>query len=158
MSYDPYDFLDLVVDVMLGLSISGAFATIVTFVLFKDIRTYPIKLIVFLCACILISQSFFWAAFTDLVFESKACQPVAFIYHYFFLANFFWTFCIAFNFYQMIVRRNRDAESLEKWYHVGSWTLPAAICITVYATNNYVALPSHVYVTQRYRTCTRSNT
>jgi len=35
--------------------------------------------------------------------------------HGFWVSNFCWTFCIAFNFYQMIVRRNRESESLEKW-------------------------------------------
>lgn len=34
------------------LSIAGAILTILTFTIFGDIRTYPIKLIMFLCACI----------------------------------------------------------------------------------------------------------
>lgn len=42
------------------------------------------------------------------------------IVHGFYVANFCWTFCIAFNFYQMIVRRNRESESLEKWYALSS--------------------------------------
>jgi hypothetical protein len=42
------------------------------------------------------------------------------IVHGFYVANFCWTFCIAFNFYQMIVRRNRESESLEKWYAIPS--------------------------------------
>ncbi len=34
--------------------------------------------------------------------------------HYSFLANFCWTFCIAFNFYRMIVAQDRDTRSYEK--------------------------------------------
>src|SRR5690625_3287506 len=122
-------FINLIVDVLFGLSIAGALGTIVTFVLFKDIRTYPIKLIVFLCICIFISQIFFWIAFQPFIYDTFMCTPAAIIYLYFFLANFFWTFCIAFNFYQMIVRRNRDAEALEKWYHIACWSTAAVIVI-----------------------------
>jgi len=129
--------LDLIVDILLAFSIAGALATVVTFVLFKDIRTYPIKLIVFLCICIFMSQTFFWSSFREEIYDGKGCVPVAFIYHYFFLCNFFWTFCIAFNFYQMIVRRNRDAEALEKWYHIVCWLVPLVICIIVVSTGNY---------------------
>lgn len=48
--------------------------------------------------------------------------------HYFFLANFGWCFAVAFNFYQMIVRRNRESESLEKIYHGISWVCSAHRC------------------------------
>lgn len=54
------------------------------------------------------------------------------IVHGFYVANFCWTFCIAFNFYQMIVRRNRESESLEKWYALPS-LLPSP------GTPNYTA-------------------
>jgi len=57
--------------------------------------------------------------------------------HYFFLANFFWCFCIAFNFYQMIVKRNSGTRSLEKWYHLIGWGTPCVMVICVAATHNY---------------------
>jgi hypothetical protein len=54
-----YTILSYVVDVLSGLSIGGALLTIITFTIFKDIRTYPIKLIVYLCASIFLAQVFF---------------------------------------------------------------------------------------------------
>ncbi len=142
MAYDKWEFLDIIVDCLLAFSISGALGTIITFSIFKDIRTYPIKLIIYLCVCIFLSQTFFWLAFWDQIYDSKGCVPVAFIYHYFFLASFFWAFSIAFNFYQMIVRRNRDAEALEKWYHLVCWIAPMIVCVIVVSTESYGVIGS----------------
>jgi hypothetical protein len=49
-----------------------------------------------------------------------ACFFVGLMIHYSFLANFAWTFCIAFNFYRMIVAQDRDTRSYEKWYVVAA--------------------------------------
>lgn len=65
------------------------------------------------------------------------CIPCAMTLHYFFVADFIWTFCVAFNFYQMIVRRNRDAETLEKFYHLVAWMVPMLIVALVAGTKNY---------------------
>src|SRR3990167_6388709 len=67
---------------------------------------------------------------TIVVFTNEGlCIFIAICVHYYFLANFLWTFCIAFNFYQMIVRRNREHEQLEKYYHVACWGIPAIFVI-----------------------------
>jgi hypothetical protein len=94
--------LSYITDALTGLSLAGCVITIVTFILFKELRTYPIKLIIYLSFCLLFAQSFFLSAFY--VYDQFFCIPAAMIFHYFFLANFFWSFCVAFNFYQMIVR------------------------------------------------------
>jgi len=113
---------------MIG-SIVGAFLTIVTFAIHGTIRTYPITLIMYLCVCIVIGFEAFLMAFEPWIYDtSGVCIVVAICVHYFFLANFLWTFCVAFNFYQMIVRRNREAPSLEKYYHLFSWGIPAIYC------------------------------
>lgn len=68
------------------------------------------------------------------------------ILHYFFLSSFFWTFCVAFNFYQMIVRRNRDAEALEKFYHAVSWGVPLIVVVLVVAEESYANRGGYCYV------------
>ena len=143
----------------------GAIGTILTFTIFGDIRTYPIKLIMFLCACIAAgyeisphplasshprphnSYAIFFFAYRTFVVESWLCWPVSMLILYFFLANFSWMFCVAFNFYQMIVRRNRESEALEKWYHVGCWGAPLIVVICVAATKNFgrVGDPANLY-------------
>jgi len=115
--------------VLLIISVAGAFLTLVTFAIFRTIRTYPIKLIMYLCVCIDIGFTSFLIADQKLIVHEEAmCIIVGIFIHYFFLANFLWTFCIAFNFYQMIVRRNREASKLEKFYHVACWGLPIIPC------------------------------
>jgi len=134
--------LGIIVDVFSAISIAGALFTILTFAIFKDLRTYPIKLVMYMCTCIFLAQLFFLLVFyvTNLGF----CIPAAVIYHYFFLATFAWTFCVAFNFLQMIVKHNREAESYEKYYHLGSWLIPAIICGSVGAAKKYGHLSSGI--------------
>jgi len=143
--------LNIIVSVLLWISVAGAGLTILTFTLFSDIRTYPIKLIMFLCVCIGMGYSVFFFAFESYILDCWLCWPFAIMVHYFFLANFGWCFCIAFNFYQMIVRRNREAETLEKYYHIGCWGVPAIICIIVAALGYYGRLNDSVcYIDNDY--------
>jgi len=137
--------LSYVVDVLSGLSIGGAFLTILTFSMFKGIRTYPIKLIVYLSYCIMLAQGFFLISFY--VYDTIMCIPMAIMIHYFFLADFCWSFCVAFNFYQMIVRRNREAEAFEKWYHVVCWVLPLCFCLGVGFAQKYGDIGGVCYMT-----------
>jgi len=144
---------------VLILSIVGSFLTILTFVLFRQIRTHSIKIILYLCICIMFGYTFvnisnvWWI--TDVY---PLCIIVAFLSHYFLLADFCWTFCIAFNFYQMIVKRNREVVLLEKWYHLGAWGLPAVIVIIVGALKKYGRIPAGTcttaacYITDQYVT------
>ena len=78
--------LNAVVDILSGLSIGGAFLTIVTFTIFKELRTYPIKLIIYLCFCILFGQLFFFLSFY--LYDGFMCIPIAILIHYFFVAIF----------------------------------------------------------------------
>lgn len=87
--------------VLMALSILGAFITILTFLIFPRIRTYPIKLICWLCLSILIGQ----IMFIIVSFEAKGtnfCEAGGAFVHYFFLSNFTWCSCLAFNFYQLV--------------------------------------------------------
>jgi len=137
--------LNLLVDILQGLSIGGAFLTILTFSLFKEIRTYPIKLIIYLCWCIFLAQSFFIISFYSS--QTFFCIPAAMLIHFFFLADFFWSFCVAFNFYQMIVRRNREAEAMEKWYHIISWSVAGVFVFFVAIADQYGDLGGVCYIT-----------
>jgi hypothetical protein len=59
------------------------------------------------------------------------CAGVGAFVHYLLLSNFFWCFCIAFNFYQMIVKRNSGTRQLEKYYHLIGWGTPAVAVMIV---------------------------
>jgi hypothetical protein len=96
-----YEVLSWIQVALLILSILGSFLTILTFVIFSSIRSYPIKLICWLCSTIFIGQVLF---LTVQFFAPNTffCTYGGALVHYFFLANFFWCFCLAFNFYQLV--------------------------------------------------------
>jgi len=142
------DVLSYIVNILIGLSLAGCVLTIITFVIFKELRTYPIKLIVYLSFSIFFASLFFLMSFS--VYDTYFCIPSAMIFHYFFLANFFWSFCVAFNFYQMIVRRNREAELIEKWYHLGSWIIPAVIIALVSIFDEYGNIGGVCYIKKQF--------
>jgi len=134
-------FGDYVTNVLLAISIASALAALITFLVFSSIRTYPIKLICYLCICIIIGFSAFIAADKNPIPQNEgACISMAILVHFFFIANFCWTYCIAFNFYQMIVRRNRESQLLEKWYHLFCWGLPSCLVIGVGSAQEYGAI------------------
>eukprot|EP01103_Thecamoeba_quadrilineata_P014567 TRINITY_DN4375_c0_g2_i1.p1 TRINITY_DN4375_c0_g2~~TRINITY_DN4375_c0_g2_i1.p1 ORF type:complete len:324 (+),score=49.10 TRINITY_DN4375_c0_g2_i1:30-974(+) len=140
---DINDVMSTVADVLLALSVACALLSLITFCAFSAIRTYPIKLICYLCICIIIGFTAFIASDKGEIPKNKgACITVAILVHYFFIANFCWTFCIAINFYQMIVKRNREAPKLEKWYHLFSWCVPASLVIGVGSAQHYGAIGS----------------
>eukprot|EP01095_Lingulamoeba_sp_RSL-Kostka_P016720 TRINITY_DN827_c0_g1_i1.p1 TRINITY_DN827_c0_g1~~TRINITY_DN827_c0_g1_i1.p1 ORF type:complete len:333 (+),score=66.09 TRINITY_DN827_c0_g1_i1:53-1000(+) len=135
--------------VLMIISIICATATIFTFVIHPKIRTYPIKLIMYLCVCIIIGFCAFLVAFEPWVYHDNPgpCIIIAIFVHYFFIANFLWTFCVAFNFYQMIVRRNREAKLLEKWYHLGCWGIPIILCAISGGVGAYGDVGGVCYIT-----------
>ncbi|KAK5580452.1 hypothetical protein RB653_000469 [Dictyostelium firmibasis] len=128
--------LSYLTDILLSLSIVGSFLTVLTFMLYPKLRSYAIKLILYLCMSIIFSLFFFEISFRSS--KSLFCIPSAILVHYFFLSNFFWTFSVSFNFFQMIVKRNRDTEFYEKFYHPISWGIPFIIVILCASFEKYV--------------------
>jgi len=124
-----------VTEVLFGISVVGAAFTILTFTIFPRIRTYPIKLIIYLCITIVIGHTVF--SISPYVTNSPVCVVFGAVIHYFLLSNFIWCSCIAFNFYQMIVKRNPGTRKLEKFYHLVGWGVPAVAVIITSATSNY---------------------
>eukprot|EP01111_Echinosteliopsis_oligospora_P002419 TRINITY_DN1358_c0_g1_i2.p1 TRINITY_DN1358_c0_g1~~TRINITY_DN1358_c0_g1_i2.p1 ORF type:complete len:334 (+),score=77.82 TRINITY_DN1358_c0_g1_i2:95-1096(+) len=140
------DALNIITSILLALSMFGCVATVATFMIFNEMRTYPIKLIIYLCFSIFFAQLFFWITFSSSVYNTEMCVPTAMLLHFFFMADFFWTFCVAFNFYQMIVRRNRDAETLEKWYHLVCWLVPLVLVVAMAGSKNYYNRIGYCYM------------
>lgn len=132
--------------ILMFTSILCAVFLIFTFAVFGEngkIRTYPIKLIMFLCLTLILAFTFFLILSQPPIVENVgACFFVGVMIHYWFIANFCWTFCIAFNFYRMIVAQDRDTRSYEKWYHIASWCFPAILCIIVGALQLYGRVPN----------------
>lgn len=135
----------IIVGTLMFLSILCSGFLIITFLIFGDpkTRTYPIKLIMYLSVALIIGFLFFLIFDQPaIVLNEGACFFVGLMMHYGFLANFCWTFCIAFNFYRMIVAQDRDTQSYEKWYHLASWCTPLIGVIIIGALREYGRLRS----------------
>jgi hypothetical protein len=131
-----YEVIYNITQVLFGVSVLAAIFTIVTFTIFSRIRTYPIKLIMYLCITIVFGHTAF-AVSQYFIPWPGVCAAVGAFVHYFLLSNFFWCFCIAFNFYQMIVKRNSGTRQLEKYYHLIGWGTPCVAVIIVSGVGEY---------------------
>eukprot|EP01097_Dermamoeba_algensis_P006662 TRINITY_DN4159_c0_g1_i1.p1 TRINITY_DN4159_c0_g1~~TRINITY_DN4159_c0_g1_i1.p1 ORF type:complete len:312 (+),score=79.12 TRINITY_DN4159_c0_g1_i1:123-1058(+) len=140
MAVDLDGPLGIITIVLTSISIFCAFITLITFSIFPELRTYPVKLIMYLCCTITNGWLWFLLAnekiFSPLA-DSWMCWPAAILVHYFLLANFCWSASVAYNFYQIIVRRTKHARKLEPYYHVLSWCFPACCVIIVAANRKY---------------------
>ena len=65
--------INYIVDVLLWLSVLCALLTLLTFAVFSDLRTYPIKLIMYLCGTIIGAFSAIFFANKDFIFQSWLC-------------------------------------------------------------------------------------
>mmetsp|Transcript_5015 Transcript_5015/g.14065 ORF Transcript_5015/g.14065 Transcript_5015/m.14065 type:complete len:303 (-) Transcript_5015:48-956(-) len=134
------DAINIMTDVFLSISIACCLLTLLSFAVFKELRTFPIKLIMWQCVAIIFSFLFFMLCFASAIVESDFCDGAAAIAHFFFIANFCWCTVIAFNFYQMVVKRNREVRRYEKFYHLFAWSIPMACFIAVIAPDEYGAI------------------
>ena len=134
-------------------SVIGTVLILLTYCLFKDLRSLPSKLLMNLAATILMSSLFILiggpitAAFPNV----NLCTSVAVILHFFFLAQFSWmsvmSFEMARTFNQALKLRtrqsNRFKQNLFITYFLIGWGLPllvTIISITVNFTTNGLVL------------------
>jgi len=129
--------ISIITDILLSISITCCLLTMISFLLFSELRTYPIRLILYQCIAIVMSFLFFMIGFANKVVQSSFCEGCAAITHYFFIANFCWCGVVAFNFYQMIVKRNKEVQRYEKFYHLFGWGIPLCFFIGVIAAGDY---------------------
>jgi hypothetical protein len=125
--------INIITNILLCISITCCLLTMISFAVFADLRTYPIRLILYQCITIVMSFLFFMIGFANAVVESSFCKGCAAITHYFFIADFCWCGVVAFNFYQMIVKRNKEVQRYEKFYHLFGWGVPLCFFIGVIA-------------------------
>ena len=136
-----------------SLSVIGTFLILLTYGLFKDLRSLPSKLLMNLAATILMSSLFILiggpitAAFPNV----DLCTSVAVILHFFFLAQFSWmsvmSFEMARTFNQALKLRTQEPNSFKRnlfiTYFLIGWGLPllvTVISITVNFTTNGLVL------------------
>jgi len=147
--FETSERLSLQVVTIIGavFSMLGSSFIIISFFAFKDLQTFPYKLIMFLSVADFFSSSTYILAVQDLginpedkgtdCFEDNfMCFFTAGMSQYFDFASFLWMGVISFNIYQIMVKRvGEGAKDFEKIYHLVCWGVPAFFLIIVTATD-----------------------
>ncbi|XP_066263884.1 uncharacterized protein [Branchiostoma lanceolatum] len=96
--------LDLISKIGIALSITGLVLTLITYLVFKQLRqTRPQHLLINLCVALLATLIIFLAGI-NATNSPVGCTVVAFLLHYFLLAVFMWMAIEAFNMYLAFVK------------------------------------------------------
>ena len=132
---------DYITYVGCSLSIIGCCLVILTFSLFKDMRTLPTKILVNVCSTILANNSLIILTSSPASDFPKFCEAIAIVNHFFSLAQFTWmtvmcaevmyTFYLASRLIQVDPKQNRKRFVI---YCLISWLIPlliVSICITL---------------------------
>eukprot|EP00004_Rigifila_ramosa_P010049 TRINITY_DN2183_c0_g1_i1.p1 TRINITY_DN2183_c0_g1~~TRINITY_DN2183_c0_g1_i1.p1 ORF type:complete len:315 (+),score=66.67 TRINITY_DN2183_c0_g1_i1:206-1150(+) len=65
------------------------------------------------------------------------CSIQATCIQYFTLATALWIFFIGVTLFQIVIRRNRNTERLERYYHAVAWLTPIISCVYLNATDSF---------------------
>ena len=132
-----------------GLSLIGCFIVLLTFSLFKELRTLPSKLLMNITLTILVISFVTMLTASKIVGNSAVCQVVAIIDHFFILSQFMWmsVMCaeVAHTFYlstRLIPPSPKHSSRKLLTYTVLSWGVPCVVVIISvilnYSTSNLI--------------------
>eukprot|EP00298_Acanthocystis_sp_HF-20_P010927 c19127_g1_i2.p1 GENE.c19127_g1_i2~~c19127_g1_i2.p1 ORF type:complete len:319 (+),score=57.64 c19127_g1_i2:65-1021(+) len=114
-----------------SLSLCGCLFVIFSFLFFKNLQTFPFKLIFFVsCTELFVSCMVFLT-------DSNACWINAAITDYFELSTMMWISVISYNIYQTLCKGNKNVESLENYYHVTGWGIPVLLWVPVAVSDSF---------------------
>lgn len=128
------------------LSVLGASIIMLTFVIFKDIRTPARHIIVCIALSDFISSLSNCFGIHMRGKDDGSCVIQSFIGSSFIMSSFLWTMFLAVYLYIVIVYENRDLgrRIIFPWCHIVSWFVPLTINIVAVAKNALGNSPSLV--------------
>ncbi len=133
---------DIITYACASLSIIGCSLVFVTFFLFKDLRTFPAKIVVHIAITILVANVLHIISIGESK-SSELCDTVAILLHFFILAQFSWMTVMCFevchSFYlasQLIPVRVESTRYKLLAYCIVAWTIPLLI-VAVSVIVNY---------------------
>ncbi|KAL1114882.1 hypothetical protein AAG570_007706 [Ranatra chinensis] len=116
---------------------------IITFQLFRSLKSDRTTIHKNLCVCLLVAEVLFLAGIgrTD---KALLCGVIAGLLHFFFLCAFAWMFLEGFQLYVMLIEVFEAEKSRIRWYYLFAYGAPLIIvCISCY-------IDPHSYGTDRY--------
>jgi hypothetical protein len=125
-----------------GLSLFGSAVILLSYILLPRLRTFPFRLVCFLCTADFFASASYFVGLGDLRTSlvctgAFSCYLEAAMTQYFDVATFCWMACIAFNVYQVLVKGSgRAVESFERRYHFFAWGLPLLLLLAAASTRS----------------------
>ncbi|XP_017564920.1 G-protein coupled receptor 157 isoform X2 [Pygocentrus nattereri] len=132
---EVYVYEQVVILLSCVLSFLGSLVIICTYATWRDLRTTPRKLLVFLSVADLLSAlSYFYGVLKVFNSNTKDCIAQGAISTFANTSSFFWTVAIAIYLYIFIVKSSqRLADSLVLYFHLISWGVPLSITVAALA-------------------------
>ena len=134
----------LLTNIGCSLSVVGSFLILLTYILFKELRTLPSKILMNLAAAIIVSNLFILIGgpITSRFPSKNLCTSVAIILHMFFLAQFSWMSVMAFEMIRSLRRATKLSPDSKHFktrllivYFVLGWSIPLVITVTSIVVN-----------------------
>jgi len=107
----------------------GTLFIIVSYLAFKEIRQFHLRLIFFLAIADFMTSIVFIANLHSDISNHVTCNILAAALEFSELASAIWSFCIAFVLDQVIRLSNYRIEQFEKWFHIVAWGIPGIIAV-----------------------------
>ena len=134
----------LLTNIGCSLSVVGSFLILLTYILFKELRTLPSKILMNLAAAIIVSNLFILIGgpITSRFPSKNLCTSVAIILHMFFLAQFSWMSVMAFEMIRSLRRATKLTPDSKHFktrllivYFVLGWSIPLVITVVSIMVN-----------------------
>ncbi|XP_014209550.1 latrophilin Cirl isoform X2 [Copidosoma floridanum] len=153
VALDPANKLALHIITYVGCSVSIVclVLAIITFQLFRGLKSDRTTIHKNLCVCLLIAEVLFICGIEQ-TSQRIVCGVVAGLLHFFFLCAFAWMFLEGFQIYVMLIEVFEAEKSRLRWYYLSAYGLPllvvAASCVINpqgYGTEHYCWLKTEDY-------------
>ncbi|KAG0566883.1 hypothetical protein M758_7G087700 [Ceratodon purpureus] len=117
-----------------ALSFAGTSFIVMCYILFKDLRTFPFKLIFYLSLSDMLGSLFNMLGNPG---EGFLCYAQGYSSQFFSIASFLWTTTIAFTLHRTVVKHKADVEGFGNIFHVYVWGTSLVMTIIPLIGNDY---------------------
>eukprot|EP00698_Gefionella_okellyi_P002701 TRINITY_DN12552_c0_g1_i1.p1 TRINITY_DN12552_c0_g1~~TRINITY_DN12552_c0_g1_i1.p1 ORF type:complete len:296 (+),score=41.93 TRINITY_DN12552_c0_g1_i1:48-935(+) len=132
-----------------GLSIASGLLVIISYIAFREARSFYSRLGLYLAIC---DTILFSAVFPGLPTGAAGCITQALFIAYFTLASVLWPFVVAITMFLVVVKKRQNVQELEKYFHLLCWGIPLLLLPLPFSTNSYGMAGPICWITYVYPT------
>lgn len=134
-----HDIMSTLTEVSSWASLVGTMFIVISYLAFKEIRHFHLRLVFILAITdLFVSITFILNLHMDIATDHIRCQVLAAFLQFFELASALWALCIAFVLDRVIRLNDYHVEQYEKYFYVFCWGVPSITVIASYFQGLYV--------------------